>query len=544
MKILNNLKTSHQLGVLLFLVAVSYTTIFFLNISSIDDTIESNAAVEHTYEVIQKIDSSVIELVNIETGYRGFMLTSNSDFLEPYESGKTNIQKDLDRLLSLTSDNPAQTERFKRVKSLLGQWQQNVIEKGFGVLQSSGDVSEYINKKEGKKYVDGIRDLLSAARSEESRLIKIRSESLDNEFKRFEMSTLVTIGASVIVFLLVAYGIYKLIIENVRKFTEAMASLESGDLNRKIEYKESSNEFSSLSAIYNTSIERLSNTTSQLRTVSDTVASSSEELTAVMGETLKNTEVELRQVEEVSAAVSQLASTSQEVSINASNAEEAAKVAIENVNAGNQQLGESISLTNQINDSVQMTSSIITKLKDYSNEIGTVTEVIETISNQINLLALNAAIEAARAGEHGRGFAVVADEVRQLAGKTQASTINIQEIISKLQAQSENAHENMSENMRLIRNSVDIAENVQQSFYAITESVETISEINTIVATASQEQSTVTESIAKNINTTSDLVNQNVTAINQTQQTANELSTQAALQKDSLAFFKERVVPA
>lgn len=138
----------------------------------------------------------------------------------------------------------------------------------------------------------------------------------------------------------------------------------------------------------------------------------------------------------------------------------------------------------------------------------------------------------------GRGFAVVADEVRNLAAKTQASTNHIQDIISSLQSLSEKANDNMVENVKSIQESVLLSTNVKLSFDDIIQSVQSISDINTLVATASQEQFYVTEEIAKNTTRTFDLVNENVTAVNQTQQAAQELALLAERQNQELSFFK------
>jgi methyl-accepting chemotaxis protein len=290
------------------------------------------------------------------------------------------------------------------------------------------------------------------------------------------------------------------------------------------------------------SLVKLSNELTQLiknsHAISASVAAASTELNAVMNTTKANAQQELGHMEQISTAINELSSTSQEVSGRALRAEDEAKAATTSVNQGKLMLEKNIGLTDTINVSVSESADIVNELREFALEIGSVTDVIKSISEQTNLLALNAAIEAARAGEQGRGFAVVADEVRSLASKTQTSTINIQEIIEKLQKQSKKAQDNMLHNVELIEESVQLVDNVKASFEDIQRAVESISEINSLVATSSQEQFHVTEEISVITTKTYDLVHQNVSGIDDTLQASSELSELAETQKRELDVFK------
>lgn len=287
---------------------------------------------------------------------------------------------------------------------------------------------------------------------------------------------------------------------------------------------------------------KLSNQLSELikntHGISESVSSASEELNMIMNETKSNAQEELSQVEQISIAINELSSTSQEVSQQAAVAEEEARKAKKNVESGKRTLEKNIALTDSIDSSVNDSANIVDELRYFAIEIGSVTEVINSISEQTNLLALNAAIEAARAGGHGRGFAVVADEVRSLASKTQESTVSIQKIIEKLQKQSEQAQKNMAQNVELIEQAVQFAVHVKASFEDISTSVESISDINAMVATAAQEQFSVTEDISKNTTQTFDIVQRNVSGIDETLQASFELAKLAETQKSELGFFK------
>lgn len=272
--------------------------------------------------------------------------------------------------------------------------------------------------------------------------------------------------------------------------------------------------------------------------ISNRVAAASEQLTVVMQNTAHNAAGEVAQMEQITAAIGELSHTSEELTSNAACADEEVKKAIGSVEQGNHTLDQSIVLTQNINDSVQQTAGMIEELRANTLSIGEVTAVISSISDQTNLLALNAAIEAARAGEYGRGFAVVADEVRNLASKTNESTKHIQDMIVQLQTQSDKANDNMANNVKQINELVQLSDDVRTSFGYISNSVQLISDRNTEVASTSQKQFELSELIAQNSSSSLDLVNQNVSAIEQAQQAAKDLSQLAVSQQEELTFFR------
>lgn len=283
-----------------------------------------------------------------------------------------------------------------------------------------------------------------------------------------------------------------------------METVASGDLTTKLESTgKDTGVYLSLINLTN----QLSTLVKNSHSISENVSSAAQELNVVMSDTQNNAQGELEQMEQVSTAINELSSTSQEVSSKAVMAEKEARKSRANVEKGKHTLYGNIALINQINASVNESAEIVEQLSNFLLEIGSVTEVINGIADQTNLLALNAAIEAARAGEQGRGFAVVADEVRSLASRTQESTVSIQEIIEKLQVQSNSANKNMQRNFDLIEESVLPSAEVTQAFEEIAHATQAISDINALEATASQQQYAVTEEISESTTHTFDLVN-------------------------------------
>ncbi|MES9960979.1 MAG: methyl-accepting chemotaxis protein [Sedimenticola sp.] len=206
-----------------------------------------------------------------------------------------------------------------------------------------------------------------------------------------------------------------------------------------------------------------------------------------------------RETEQVATAIAEMSATINEIAQNAVSAEDAAKHAEQGAETGKSVVSASADAIDALNSEIRSATEVIGKVESDSEAIGSVLDVIKGIADQTNLLALNAAIEAARAGEQGRGFAVVADEVRNLAIQTQNSASEIETMISHLQ---ENVHQAVSVmkagNTAAERN-VEQAERARQSLLEITDAIDTISAMNTRIATASEEQSAVTNDVSSSV---------------------------------------------
>ncbi|MGY3903195.1 methyl-accepting chemotaxis protein [Aeromonas lusitana] len=239
--------------------------------------------------------------------------------------------------------------------------------------------------------------------------------------------------------------------------------------------------------------------------VTDTAASVHELQQAAVGSArqaqqgLDNSRQQLEQVELVATAIHEMSSTADSVASSAQITAQAVDETRHAVHKGQQVVSASASGIRQLSEQVSEVSVKITALQQQGLQIGSILDVIRTISEQTNLLALNAAIEAARAGEHGRGFAVVADEVRALASKTQVSTREIQQMIDKLRDTTSEAVDTMAEGRHLSSVALADAEQAVRELATIVQAADRIGDMATQIASAAEQQSKVSEEINHNV---------------------------------------------
>ncbi|WP_194436390.1 methyl-accepting chemotaxis protein [Vibrio fluminensis] len=365
---------------------------------------------------------------------------------------------------------------------------------------------------------------------------QVMAETDANMLKVQNIASWTVLGVLVLS-VIVAWLLSGKIVAPIQKLQVVMHRVSEGDLTIRCD-ADGNNEIARLNRDVNQTVERLAATTDHLIRISEDVASASTELAAVMHQAEQNSHQEQAEIEQVASAVNELASTANNVSDNAQVADSTAREAEQLAQSALSTFNESNMASEQMSASLNDAALVVTRLKDQSEQINNVIEVISGISEQTNLLALNAAIEAARAGESGRGFAVVADEVRMLAARTQESTGEIQAIIEELQKQSGLANESMTLSLQMLEKNNELSRYANDALVGITEAVTRINDANTQVATAAEEQSQVTQDINRNVVNMSELVSQNVSGISQSASASNELSQLAEKQKAQLSFFK------
>ncbi|MCE9685558.1 methyl-accepting chemotaxis protein [Shewanella sp. AS16] len=270
----------------------------------------------------------------------------------------------------------------------------------------------------------------------------------------------------------------------------------------------------------------------------NTVSDSAAELSNFTHEANERLYQQQAETEQTAAAMNQMTATVAEVAQSATAAADSARDADVNAANGNDIVQQSIGSMSQLSVQIQETASVITSLANESHNIGRVLDVIKGIAEQTNLLALNAAIEAARAGEQGRGFAVVADEVRTLAKRTQESTQEIESMIVGLQHGVNEAVSTMEVGIKQVEEANSKANEAGQALEGIVISVDNITEMNTHIATAAEEQSSVAESINRSIIAISDIAQHSTQAAAELNDSVKKLNELATVMRTQVGEFR------
>ena len=336
-------------------------------------------------------------------------------------------------------------------------------------------------------------------------LIANETTEQNNEIVSY-MVTILVIGIAILIAsFMLAYFLSDSITRPLRQTNSMLKDIAEGqgDLTQRLTV-DSNDEVGELAANFNKFIEKLWDTVNNVAATAEQLSTSSANLSINAAESNEQVNQQASATEQVAYAIGEMSTTVHEVSKNAHQAASAADEADKQASEGRNTVQATIESIENLANDVKDSADVIARLKTESENIGSVLDVIKSIAEQTNLLALNAAIEAARAGDQGRGFAVVADEVRTLAQRTQESTREIENMIESLQQGVSNAESVMSGSRSRATQTLDEASNASTSLQGIAESVSSIKDMITQIATAAEQQS----SASSEINTTVESIQQ------------------------------------
>ncbi|MGL5285169.1 MAG: bacteriohemerythrin [Aeromonas sp.] len=283
-------------------------------------------------------------------------------------------------------------------------------------------------------------------------------------------------------------------------------------------------EFSYLAEVFNRFMGSIDTLIGSVQSVSLTTHDKMEVLMQHSATTLTSMQNVQQSTDALATAITEMSNTVHHIAGSAEQTRSETGVSEEQADAGQKQVGKTVALIRQVAEHIEQAADEVNLLDQESSQIGSILQVIRTISEQTNLLALNAAIEAARAGEQGRGFAVVADEVRQLASRTQEATVDIQDRIGALQGKTRHAVDAMHATQRVSEQAVEQATGTGQTLQTIVESITRVSQMSDQIATAADEQAKVAEEIQRHVVSVADIAGESLELARQTRSSTRDMN--------------------
>ncbi|GJE47475.1 hypothetical protein GOFOIKOB_0498 [Methylobacterium tardum] len=480
-------------------VTIGISAIGYSRLSAIELT---NGMTEHSYKVLTELESVTTSMVNQETGLRGYLLSADPKFLEPFRAGQKAFSASFEAVRALTADNGEQQRRLDAVGQSAQTWS-DVAAKEIALVEA-GNLAKAQQSEAGgvgKASMDALRAKVGDASQAERDLLTIRSTAQEQSFRTAYFTSILGSAASVVIAGLLGILVFAMLTRPLSRLVAVLQRMARGEIEAPIAEAQRGDEIGAVGKAVEgikAMVAKKAAEDAETKRIADAAAAAER----------RKTMIELADgfdravggiVGMVSSSATQLQATARTMSATATETSSqsttvaaAAEEAASNVNtvaAAAEELGSSVQeIGRQVNGSAQLaqlavteadqTGALVQELSGSVSRIGDVVGLISNIAGQTNLLALNATIEAARAGAAGKGFAVVAAEVKALAEQTAKATHEISGQIAQIETSTGQA---------------------VAAIGGITGRIREISSVATSIAAAVEEQGATTQEIVRNV---------------------------------------------
>jgi len=500
MNFFKKLPIFHKIIAILAIAILSFVVNLVININAIAKNQLLLKNIQHTTIHLVNLTSENVNMwQHIDDIYSQSVSFGDEDLVEQASELLAKLTANLKRIDSLD-------QAFSNIDSINKQSQEyNTITKKISMgfineeidFQSTSAQSDIKNKSE---IFESVTKSLEKDKKHAATLFnKIIEETIKNSSDSRDLSILV--GISLLVFM----SLLSIVI--ARSISRAVVTLDAslkeladgdGDLTNQIEVV-SQDELGSVVKNFNAFTQLLRGIVADVIDVVPPLTQSAEQLSEKVKDVDANVQSQAEVAEVTKQSMVEMQFSVTDIAKSAAEAANAAGAGETEVNQGMGNVQRSLHISGELVQEISNAADVVDQLATDSQNMNQILDVINGIAEQTNLLALNAAIEAARAGEQGRGFAVVADEVRSLASRTALSTTEIRVLLDKLISAADQSVSTMKLAREKANNNEEISREVDQSLTNIKEQIGHISSMNSQIATATEEQSSVAETVVNNI---------------------------------------------
>ncbi len=532
--------------------------------SNISRLVDTGDWVTHTHQVLTKLEELLSSIKDAETGQRGFIITGEERYLEPYNSATTRIDRAFEEVSRLTRDNAIQQRRLEALQTTL-RARLDLLKQIIELRRSAQGFEaarQMIMTDKGKTLMDEVRRMIEVMNAEEDDLLATRTA----EAAASTRMTFITIIGGTIAALVLLSIIGLLITRNISRplndITEVAAALAVGDLNVKLTDEARSDEVGSLNRTFGRMIVALRETAGaaqsiaagdlrvkitpqserdvlgnafvmmvdNLRRTTGEIAEAVNVLAVSASEILASTTQVASGAAQTGTAIAQTTTTVEEVKQTALLSSQKAKYVSDNATkatqigqTGRRAVEASVAGMQRIQSQVESIAESVVRLSEQGQAIGEIIATVGDLAEQSNLLAVNAAIEAAKAGEQGKGFAVVAQEVKSLAEQSKQATVQVRTILSEIQKATTAAVLVTEQGTKAVEAGVTQTAEAGEAIRQLADSVTEAAQAATQIAASSQQQLVGTDQVALAMENIKQASTQNVDGIRQTETAARNL---------------------